>query len=273
MVSRKRLLAVLTALSVFVTAVVYSTAGSTFAADENTSFQPSENVMAEVDALLVRARTSGKLALIVMGANWCHDSQGLLAHFNEPEMVAVIDRHYEQLLVDVGMLNKGAEVNRRFGLPVIYGTPTVLVVDPSNERLLNGRDMQQWYNAASIGLADTVAYFMSKTIPSVRYAAVADSMATSDVLKKLLADIDEFEAKQAERIYQGFAIVGPMVAMEKTERPKNFYRLWEQLRVLRYRIPDDLVTLRAMARRRAALGETDIKLDFPQYPALEWEVN
>lgn len=271
MVSRERLLTFWAALTVFITVAVYPAAGTVYAEDESKPFQPSENVMAEVDAVIERARANGRLALIVMGANWCHDSQGLLAHFRETEMTAVLEQHYEKLLVDVGMLDKGAEVNRRFGLPVIYGTPTVLIVDPNNEHLLNGKDMQQWYNAASIGLDDTIAYFVSKTAPAVRHAAVASDMTTSETLKKLFADIDKFEVEQAERIYRGFKIVGPMVAMDRHERPKNFYRLWEQLRILRYKIPDDLVTLRAMARRRVAQGETDIKLDFPTYPPLEWE--
>ncbi|MEX0298874.1 MAG: hypothetical protein AB3N28_07375 [Kordiimonas sp.] len=273
MVGKLRVLASIVTFTVIVSVAVQYSASQAFSDEESKPFQPSANVMADVDDVLVRAKSSGKLALIVMGANWCHDSQGLLAHFKEEEMEAVLERHYERLLVDVGLLDSGADVNRRFGLPVIYGTPTVLIVDPNNERLLNGKDMQQWYNAASIGLDDTVAYFVSKTVPTVRHAAVADDMVNSEVLKKLLSEIDRFEAEQAERIYRGFEIVGPMVAMERHERPKNFYRLWEQLRVLRYKIPDDLVTLRAMARRRVALGETDIELDFPTYPPLEWEVN
>ena len=260
MVGRKHLLTFWVACVAFVSAAIFPASAVTLS-----------NVMAEVDDVLARANASGKLALIIMGANWCHDSQGLLSHFKEPDMIEVLGGHYEKLLVDVGNLDAGAEVNKRFGMPVIYGTPTVLIVDPHNERLLNRRDLQQWYNAASISLSDTVDYFKSKAVPAVRHAAVAADMATSEPLKKLFAEIDSFEAQQAQRIYRGFQIVGPMVAMDRHERPKNFYRLWEQLRVLRYKIPDDLVTLRAVARRRVALGETDIKLEFPEYPPLEWE--
>lgn len=233
-------------------------------------FIPSANIMADVDSLLEQARSNGKLALIVMGANWCHDSQGLVSKFATSEMEGILSASYETMLVDVGLLDTGSDVNRRFGLPVIYGTPTVLIVDPNNERLINAKDLQQWYNAASISLEDTVSYFTAKAQPAVRHTATEDE-ASSAVLKSLLQEIDAFEERQAKRIYRGFEIVGPMVGMERDERPSNFYRLWEQLRVLRYKIPDDLVTLRAMARRRVALGETDIKLDYPEYPPLEWE--
>lgn len=238
--------------------------------EEKTPFHPSENIMGDVDATITAAKNGGKLALIIMGANWCHDSQGLIGKFDTPQMKAVLGQHYEVLLVDVGLLDTGSEVNRRFGMPVIYGTPTVMIVDPNNERLLNDKDLQQWYNAASISLEDTVEYFTSKTLPTIRHAASGDFVA-SDTLKSLLDEIDAFEEEQAKRIYRGFEVIGPMVGMERDERPHNFYRLWEQLRVLRYRIPDDLITLRAMARRRVAQGETNIKLDFPEYPPLEWE--
>lgn len=272
MVGRKNLLTLFAALATMVATLAYSGAVAAGSGDNAKPFKPSANVMADVDGVLARAKAEGKLALIVMGANWCHDSQGLLEHFTKPEMTTVLTDHYEELLVDVGLLDKGAEVNQRFGLPVIYGTPTVMIIDPSNEKVLNHRDLQQWYNAASISLEDTIDYFTSKALPTVRHAAASDMVASNE-LKALFAEIDAFEAKQAKRIYHGFSIVGPMVGMERSERPENFYRLWEQLRMLRYRIPDDLETLRAVARRRVALGETDIKLDYPDYPALEWEIN
>lgn len=270
MVGRKNLLTALPVVALFwaIAAITVMTSVS-YAEEEVELFKSSNDVMADVDATLAKAKANNKLALFVMGANWCHDSQGLLDHFAKPEMMTLLAEHYETQLVDVGLLDAGAAVNRRFGLPVIYGTPTVLIVEPHTERLLNEKDLQQWYNAASIGLEDTVSYFSAKAQPTVRHAA--NELITSDTLKALYDEIDAFEEEQAKRIYRGFAVVGPMVGMDRSERPRNFYRLWEQLRVLRYKIPDDIVTLKAMARRRVARGETDIKLEYPTYPPLEWE--
>ena len=46
-------------------------------AESGRLYVPSDNPMADVDAILVRARFEDKLALIIMGENWCHDSRAL----------------------------------------------------------------------------------------------------------------------------------------------------------------------------------------------------
>ena len=130
-------------------------------------FQPSDDVMADVDAVLERAREGGKLALIIMGANWCHDSMGLYGHFKDPALAATLDDNYEKLLVDVGYLERGEEVIQRFGQPVIYGTPTVLIIDPETEELLNRESMHRLRDSASMGIDEAREYFANTAARSV----------------------------------------------------------------------------------------------------------
>ncbi|WP_020400875.1 thioredoxin family protein [Kordiimonas gwangyangensis] len=230
-------------------------------------FEPSENAMADVDTTLTKARASGKLAMIVLGANWCHDSQGFVAHLNSAEMQDVIARKYEVLLVDVGYLEHGNDIVQRFGQPVVYGTPTVFVVDPNGEAVVNRKSMHQWRAAASISLKDTVDYFEHQ---ANSLESAAEELAKAN-LKAALHDIDVFEEKQAERIAHAYEILGPLVALPRDERPDNFYDMWEQVRVLRYKLTDDLARLRAIAKRKAAYTEDEIQVDLPQYPAFSWE--
>ncbi|WP_262690357.1 thioredoxin family protein [Kordiimonas aestuarii] len=230
-------------------------------------FKPSADSMADVDAALARARANGKLAIIVLGANWCHDSQGLIHHFQTAEMQKILTDRYELLLLDVGYLQHGTDVVNRFGQPVIYGTPTVFVVDPATEQVINRKRLHQWRAAASISLADTIAYFdgLKWTEPSP-----ADTPVPAN-LEAALEKIKSFEEKQARRIAHAYEILGPLVAMERDERPDNFYDMWEQVRVLRYKLTDDLTTLRAVATRQAAYSDKDIELEFPQYQPFDWE--
>ena len=230
-------------------------------------FEPSENAMADVDATLIKARASGKLAMIVLGANWCHDSQGFAAHLHSAEMQDVIARKYEVLLVDVGYLEYGNDIVQRFGQPVMYGTPTVFVVEPNSEAVVNRKSMHQWRAAASISLKDTIEYFEGQA-NSLDSAAEEPAKAN---LAVALHHIDEFEQEQAKRIAHAYEILGPLVAMPRGERPDNFYDMWEQVRVLRYKLPDDLARLRAIAKRKAAYTEDEIQLDLPDYPAFSWE--
>jgi len=238
-------------------------------ASEDQPFQPSDNVMAEVDQVLAKARAEGKLALIVMGGNWCHDSMGLYHHFQDPELAATLDKNYEKLLVDVGYLDHAMEVIRRFGQPVIYGTPTVLIIDPDTEELLNRESMHRLRDSANMEIDEARTYFANTTARSV---AEIDLAPRDPKLMALYEEIDAFEDQQATRIYQGFAVIGPL--LEKSENgnePDNFREVWREFSKFRYQITDDLAGLRAEARRRVAAGEENIQLDFPVYPAFSWE--
>ncbi|MCI5045335.1 MAG: thioredoxin family protein [Aquisalinus sp.] len=239
--------------------------------DPETAFQPSNREMEEVDEVLKRAADDDKLALIVMGANWCHDSRGFVKTLNNKRLGQVISDRYEVLLVDVGYLQRGRDVIERFGMPVIYGTPTVLVVDPEAELLINRNDMHRWRDAARIDVDEAITYFTSMATPSALDEAAAAHAEVEPALMALYAEIDAFERAQAARIYGGFARLAPMLAMDHKDRPDHFNDEWDQVRDLRYAITGDLADLRAEARRRSEAGETDISLTYPDYPAFSWE--
>ncbi|WP_286829860.1 MULTISPECIES: hypothetical protein [Kordiimonas] len=236
---------------------------SSYHFDTDAPFKPSADAMTDVDAALMRARASGKLAMIVMGANWCHDSMGLIEHLSKPEVAAVVKAGYEVQIVDVGYLDHGLHVATRFGLPVIYGTPTVLVIEPESETLLNADTVNIWRDAAAMPTDKVISLFAGQNrTPNAAPAPTGE-------LARLMAEIKEFESKHAARIYGGFAIVGPMLAAD--ERPEHFGAYWTQLRDLRYSITEDLARLRQEARTRTAAGETGITLDYPDYPPFDWE--
>jgi thiol-disulfide isomerase/thioredoxin len=115
---------------------------------EASPFDPKADAKAEVDAALVRAKTGNRMALIVMGANWCHDSRALAGWFAQPRFAAMIVSRYELVYVDVGYKDRNIDIARRFGLKSIKGTPTVMIVN-GNGKLLNKKDSPTWRNAAS----------------------------------------------------------------------------------------------------------------------------
>lgn len=228
-------------------------------------YQPSENVMADVDATLARARDGGKLALIVMGATWCHDSRGLAKRFADPDIATVVDDKYETLYVDVGYLDSARAVNQRFGMPSIYATPTVMIIDPETEQLKNSKTMHIWRNADSIAYDETRTYFAEEAVK-----ALAPQATVSPLLQRYYDQIDAFEVAQAARLVEGYDLIGPQLAMGPGKYPEGFEKLWGEVRGFRYQLTDDLVALRASAEALAAEGIEE-ELDFPAYPALSWE--
>ena len=119
---------------------------------EARSFDAARDAAADVDAALVRAGESGKHVLLVMGANWCHDSRALAGWLETPRFAELVGREYELVFVNVGMPQTGdghnLDIARRFGVEELPGTPNLFVIRP-NGTLVNADSVTSWRNAAS----------------------------------------------------------------------------------------------------------------------------
>ncbi|MEE2691230.1 MAG: thioredoxin family protein [Pseudomonadota bacterium] len=149
-------------LAVFMAAGFFpgATAPASAALDDDgpRPFNEAADAMADVDAALARAGARGTRALLVLGGDWCHDSRGLAAKFETPELAALIGENYELVFVDVGHRDRNLDVARRFGVGDLLGTPTVLIVSAEGA-LLNADSVHGWRDAASKSLEETTAYF------------------------------------------------------------------------------------------------------------------
>lgn len=237
--------------------------------DESRPFHQTENAMADIDATLATAKAENKLALIVLGANWCHDSRGLAQRLGTEEMSSLMVDKYELLYVDIGFYETNMGIVSRFGLPILFGTPTVLVIDPETEQLLNRDSMHKWLDAASVSLEDTKDHFTKL----LNAKPIELNVEQSDRLKTLLAEISAYEAEQTERITKGYAVIGPLLEARVSGEGEDdtFMNYWQQLGKMRYGLANSLIELRSQAIRRDQAGEQNIELVFPEYPAFTWE--
>ena len=119
---------------------------------EAKSYAVTPDAMGDVDAALARASTNGKRVLLVMGANWCHDSRALAGWLETERFAALVADHYELVYVNIGMPQTGDGHNlaiaAHYGLDELPGTPNVLVVTPEG-LLVNPDTATTWRNAAS----------------------------------------------------------------------------------------------------------------------------
>jgi Thioredoxin-like len=129
-------------------------------------YDPSADAKGDVNAALTRAAASGKRVIIVLGANWCHDSIGLAGWFATPRFAAMLSSKYEIVYVDVGMPQTGngrnLDIAKPFNAKKIKATPTVLILSPHGA-LLNKKDASSWRNAASRNEDDIFLYFAELT--------------------------------------------------------------------------------------------------------------
>lgn len=119
------------------------------------------NADAAVAKARARAKASGKLLMIDLGGNWCGDCRVLAGTVELPAMKAFMDKHYEVVTVDVGRFNHNLQVPARYGFTKrLVGVPTLLVVDPKTDKLLNRDDVFALSSAGSMSpqaLADWLA--------------------------------------------------------------------------------------------------------------------
>lgn len=119
---------------------------------EARSYAVSDDAMGDVDAALARAGENGKRVLLVMGANWCHDSRALAGWLATERFAALVDAEYELVFVNIGMPQSGdghnLAVAKRFGLEELPGTPNLLVLTAEGA-LVNADTATSWRNAAS----------------------------------------------------------------------------------------------------------------------------
>ena len=233
-------------------------------------YLPSENAMADVSKAIETAQENSKLVLVVMGANWCHDSRALASRLYEAPLDTVISENYEIVFVDVGFLEKGRDVITSLGAPVYYATPTALIVEPASGEVINAHNRHQWADAASISMQASTDYFQQMANSDLTTRESSEE--PSARLQELMLEIEAFEQLQAERLYEAYAVLGPMLRAYKNGNKEAFSNnLWNEVRDFRYQVPKDVDSLRAEAKERVKTGETEISLHYPQYPIFSWE--
>ncbi len=237
-------------------------------------YLPSPDPLLDIEQTLVQAKANGKLAIIALGANWCHDSQSFAKKMFKPKFKALREKHYQLLFVDVGYLTKIKPAITKLGHPVIYATPTVLVIDPSNNVQLNQHNMFVWRDAAKLSTRETIDYFTQfvNKQPISKHENRDSQNAQTQRLAKLNQQIDDFQQRQAERLYRAFDIIGPMLEREENgESVDEFNAYWRKVAKYRYQLMDDLEKLNAKALELSESQDSNLSLDFPEYPLFEWE--
>lgn len=135
---------------------------TTSANPEAKLYDATRDARADVSAALARAKVSNKRVILVMGANWCHDSKALAGWFESARFKAMLAPLYEIVYIDVGKPQRregrNIEIAREFGIKKIKGTPTVLILSTEGA-LLNKDDAPTWRNAASRSEDDIFSSF------------------------------------------------------------------------------------------------------------------
>lgn len=118
---------------------------------------------ATLDTALANAAAGNKLAVVVFGGDWCHDSRALAKALTSKAFVDEFGAHYSVVFVDVGVPQAGQgrnlELVARYGVKHLASTPALFVISPKGKRLNSKNDALSWRNADSRGEAAILKWF------------------------------------------------------------------------------------------------------------------
>ncbi|MGB7655571.1 MAG: thioredoxin family protein [Novosphingobium sp.] len=116
-----------------------------------------------LQAELAKAKAAGKLAVIVFGADWCHDSRSLAKVLTSPAFTTEFGARFAVIFIDVGVpqagLGRNLDLVKHYGIKQMKNTPALFVVSPKDKRLNSVDDARSWKNADSRGEAAILKWF------------------------------------------------------------------------------------------------------------------
>jgi len=219
------------ALSVFVMPACLANAEATSTIDVLYQYSPEENPVEALFDTRQQAIENNKRLLVVLGAQWCHDSRGLAAQFSSEQMQKIIQNDYEVKFIDVGLLEDRRAITTQFNYPTYYATPTVMVIDPQTNALLNADSMDKWAFADSVPSEDYVEYFGAFRNKAPRKSSV----------------LTPYDIANAKRLQNAYNILGPMLGQDiEGNAPDGFYDVWKEVRSYRISLQKSLANQAAM---------------------------
>jgi thiol-disulfide isomerase/thioredoxin len=134
------------------------------AKEQATDFYPAEaNGPAVLETALAKARAEDKLAVIVFGADWCHDSRGLARVLLSDAFKARFGARFTVTFIDVAVPQTGngrnLELVKQLGVKKLKSTPAMFVISPNGKRINSKKDVVSWRNADSRGEPAILAWF------------------------------------------------------------------------------------------------------------------
>lgn len=251
-------------LSLIISVPVGATLESAFETRlEQYAYRAQDNEQASINETIQQAQATDKLALFVFGAQWCHDSVALADAFNSLELHTTLSEYYVVQFIDVGYLQDKHELVQSLGYPMYFGTPTVLVIEPNQRRLINENSIAQWANAASMTTTEMVQYFED----------IVTNHNTINREHRVSADneqLQQYTQHQVARLLAGYARLGPILAKyDAGIKSPAFIPLWQEVKEFRVALQAELLRLRQINRDMAYEGT--VELTARDFPALSWE--
>ena len=126
-------------------------------------YPEAANGPAVMRTVLAASAALNRPAVIVFGADWCHDSRALAKVLTSDAFKAEFGSRFEVTFIDVGRPQTGDGRNldlvKQLGVKNLKSTPALFVLRADGKVLNGKKDAVSWRNAESRGEAAVLAWF------------------------------------------------------------------------------------------------------------------
>lgn len=116
-----------------------------------------------LETAVADARASHRLAVVVFGADWCHDSRALAGVLTSADYTREFGSRFAVTFIDVGKPQAGEGRNldlvAGLGVKALNSTPALFVLAGDGKALNSPSDAVSWRNAAKRKPEDILSWF------------------------------------------------------------------------------------------------------------------
>jgi len=96
-------------------------------------YPPPGNALHDLQQARQRAKSSGKLLMVVFGGNWCEDCRVLHARLGESPIREYVEKHFEAVGINIGEMNANLQIAKDMGVTLNKGVPAAGFFDPGGK--------------------------------------------------------------------------------------------------------------------------------------------
>jgi thioredoxin-related protein len=86
-------------------------------------YPPPANAALDLQQAKQRAKSSGKLLMVVFGGNWCEDCRVLHNRLEESPVREYVEKHFEVVGINIGEMNANLQIAKDLGVVLSNGVP------------------------------------------------------------------------------------------------------------------------------------------------------
>ncbi len=98
-------------------------------------YPPTDQAPADLQRAEARAKSSGKILMVIFGGNWCPDCRVLHQRLEEAPVREYAEKHFETVGINIGQNDANLDIVKKLGGTLSKGVPSAVFIGPDGKLL------------------------------------------------------------------------------------------------------------------------------------------